>query len=259
MPDTPSNSSPMPLLYGVPFSQPVRAVMWLLLYKRLPFRMVPTIPGLKGEAGSRGPQYLSRNPGGTIPTYEELDTGLVIGESHAIMCYLANRHGWNDLYPDDPARRARVDWYLHYHHRNLREVSVGLVAPKIRKDLEIPEIICKAAIGTFTRALRALETSWLAESPFIAADSLSLADFAAYSEIGQLQSEFTALFDFEPYPNIRAWLTRMKKVDSHDDAQLVLAVLGDISTEAPSIERIKEANVQGFTRVRQRVAQLAAA
>ena len=25
------------VLYGIPFSQPVRAVIWLLLYKRLPF------------------------------------------------------------------------------------------------------------------------------------------------------------------------------------------------------------------------------
>ena len=27
-------------VYGVPFSQPVRAVLWVLLYKRLPFKLV---------------------------------------------------------------------------------------------------------------------------------------------------------------------------------------------------------------------------
>ena len=27
-------------LYGVPFSQPVRAVMWLMLYKQTPFELV---------------------------------------------------------------------------------------------------------------------------------------------------------------------------------------------------------------------------
>ena len=32
-------------LYGVPFSQPVRAVMWLMLYKRLPFELVLINPG----------------------------------------------------------------------------------------------------------------------------------------------------------------------------------------------------------------------
>src|SRR5512145_3085386 len=34
------NTTQPVLLYGVPFSQPVRAVMWLMLYKRLPFEMI---------------------------------------------------------------------------------------------------------------------------------------------------------------------------------------------------------------------------
>jgi glutathione S-transferase len=75
------------ILYGVPFSQPVRAVMWLMLYKRLPFEMVLINPGSKGDTGSRNPAYLAKNPGGTIPTIEERDTGFVLGEAHAIMCY----------------------------------------------------------------------------------------------------------------------------------------------------------------------------
>ena len=62
----PDSNSPL-TLYGVPFSQPVRAVMWLLLFKRLPFEMVLTNPGSKGETGSRNPDYLAFNPGGTIP------------------------------------------------------------------------------------------------------------------------------------------------------------------------------------------------
>ena len=60
------------ILHGVPFSQPVRAVMWLMLYKRLPFEMVLINPGSKGETGSRNPAYLAKNPGGTIPCIEEL-------------------------------------------------------------------------------------------------------------------------------------------------------------------------------------------
>ena len=67
----------MPLLnlYGVPFSQPVRTVIWLLLLKKQPFQLVPTNPGSKGETGSRHPTYLVKNPSGTIPCLEETDTG----------------------------------------------------------------------------------------------------------------------------------------------------------------------------------------
>ena len=73
--------------------------MWLMLYKRMPFEMVLINPGSKGETGSRNPSYLAKNPGGTIPTIEEPDTGFVLAEAHAIMCYLSNAHGWDDVYP----------------------------------------------------------------------------------------------------------------------------------------------------------------
>ena len=81
-----SNTTQPVILYGVPFSQPVRAVMWLMLYKRTPFEMVLINPGSKGENGSRNPAYLAKNPAGTIPMIEEPDTGFVLGEAHAIMC-----------------------------------------------------------------------------------------------------------------------------------------------------------------------------
>ena len=158
------SSTTQPIIYGVPFSQPVRAVMWLMLYKQTPFEMVLINPGSKGETGSRNPAYLAKNPGGTIPTLEEPDSGFVLSEAHAIMCYLSNKNGWEDVYPTDHQLRAKVDWYLHYHHRNVRDASIGLVAPKIRKDLDIPDVIQQAAQATLTTALRSLESGWLAKS-----------------------------------------------------------------------------------------------
>ena len=102
------------LLYGVPFSQPVRAVMWLMLYKRTPFEMVLINPGSKGETGSRNPAYLAKNPGGTIPTIEEPDTGFVLSEAHAIMCYLSNTHGLGRRVSDglSAARQDRLVFAL---------------------------------------------------------------------------------------------------------------------------------------------------
>ncbi|MEN9313610.1 MAG: hypothetical protein RIS35_3 [Pseudomonadota bacterium] len=250
-------STEPPILYGIPFSQPVRAVMWLLLHKRMPFKLAPVSPGSKSEGGSRSPEYLAKNPGGTIPTLEEPDTGFVLGESHAILCYLANRHGWDDVYPTDPQRRAKVDWYLNWHHRNIRDASIALIAPKIRKDLNIPEVIQQSAQANFARALRTLETGWLAQSRFIAGEQVTLADFSAYGEIGQLQPGFTNVFDFTPYPNVQRWLEEMKRVGSHDDAHVVLSALGDISAEAPSMDAIKAANVRALGVVKQRVAEMA--
>lgn len=245
------------ILYGVPFSQPVRAVMWLMLYKRTPFEMVLINPGSKGETGSRNPAYLARNPSGTIPTIEERDSGFVLGEAHAIMCYLSNKHGWDDVYPADHQARAKVDWYLHYHHRNVREASVGLVAPRIRKDLNIPEATQQAARATLTNALRALDSGWLAQSRYLTGAQLTLADFAAYVEIGQLRPEFTNVFDFEPFPNVQRWLNDMKRVDGHDDVHVVLTELGDISVEPPSMETIKNANKSALRVLKGKLSELA--
>jgi glutathione S-transferase len=54
--------------------------------------------------------YLSKYPAGLTPTIEsdELPKG-VLGESCAVMMYLASREGREDLYPTDLGRRAMVD------------------------------------------------------------------------------------------------------------------------------------------------------
>ena len=172
------------------------------------------------------------------------------------MCYLSNKYAWNDVYPADHRLRAKVDWYLHYHHRNIRDASIGLVAPKIRKDLDIPEATQQAARATLTKALRALEAGWLAESRYLTGAQLTLADFAAYVEIGQLQPGYTNVYDFEPFPKVQRWLDNMKQVDGHDDVHVVLAELGDISVEPPAMETIKNANKNALRTLKEKLAEL---
>src|SRR3954466_10562148 len=66
--------------------------------------------------GTRGePEFLSKNPSGLTPLLEE--AGLPRGalwESCAIMTYLCNRDGLDELYPSDPAERAMVDSAMFY-------------------------------------------------------------------------------------------------------------------------------------------------
>jgi glutathione S-transferase len=57
------------------------------------------------------PQELTAlHPFGTIPFL--VDGDLRLGESNAILRYLARREGRDDLYPAEPADCARVDWLL---------------------------------------------------------------------------------------------------------------------------------------------------
>ena len=46
----------------------------------------------------------------------------------------------------------------------------------------------QSAKATLTRALETLESGWLAQSRFLIGDSVTIADLAAYIEIGQLTS-----------------------------------------------------------------------
>ena len=116
------------------------------------------------------------------------------------------------------------------------------MAPHFRKDLNIPEEIQRTSLATLERGLESLETGWLAQSRFLVGDQLTIADMAAYVEIGQLQPQFANVFNFEAYPNVRHWLNDMTKIDRHDDVHAVLQDIGDMSMEEPSLEKIVNAN-----------------
>jgi glutathione S-transferase len=244
------------IIYGVPFSQPVRAVMWLMLIKKFPFELKLINPGSSSEGGSRHPDYLKKFPTGTIPSFEDLETGLLISESHAIMCYLCNANSWNDLYPSNSEQRAKVDSYLHLHHRNVREASIGLVAPKVRKDLNFSKDFLEASKASIEKAFKAIEAGWLHNSRFLIGETMTIADISAYVEIGQLQSMFTNLYNFDPYPNIQKWLKEMQNVDCHDDIHAALFELGDISKEPPTMEVIINANKKAFQIIQEKLTNM---
>ena len=244
------------IVYGVPFSQPVRAVLWLLMIKKMPFDLQLINPGSSSEGGSRHPNYLKKFPTGTIPSFEDLDTGFLLSESHAIMSYLCNKYDWNDMYPNNLEQRGKVDSYLHLHHRNVREASIGLVAPKVRKDLNFSEDFLRTSIANIEKAFKAIDEGWLADSRFLVGDNLTIADISAYVEIGQLQKGFTNIYNFDTLPNIKRWLEEMKTVDSHDDIHVALSELGDISEQAPSIEKIKSANKKAFLAIKEKIASM---
>ena len=180
---------------------------------------------------------------------EDPVTGYTLGEAHAILGYLSNRFGWDDVYPSNYEARGRIDWYLHFHHRSIREASIGLIAPRIRKDLNISAERRADADSTLTAALKSLEEGWLQSSSFLVDEQVTLADFAAYVELGQLQPRFANVYDFARFPKITRWLSRMGEVGGHDEVHVALAEWGDISKEPPSMDTIRKANKEALKAV----------
>ena len=234
-------------IFGVPMAQAVRTVLWMMLYKKLPFELIITAPGSPKENGTRHPSYLEKYPNGTIPGLEAPETGYLLSESIAIMCYLCNKHKWDDLYPEDPEQRGKVDHYLHYHHRSIKEASTGYFAPILRPDLGLSEDLINMSQRMFKNALKALETQWLKKNKFIAGDYVTIADFSAYVEIAQLNTQFTNLFDYSNFENLTRWLDDMSKLPYHDDVHMVLTKMGDISQTVPEMEIIMKANLETFS------------
>ena len=101
------------ILYDNPVSSNAMKVRFLLAELGLGYerRYVPL-------GRPRPDWYVDLYPFGTIPFLE--DGHLTLGESNAMLRYLANRERRTDLYPAEPARRAQVDWALDAWSTQLR-------------------------------------------------------------------------------------------------------------------------------------------
>ena len=248
-------------IYGIPNSQPVRAVLWLCLINRLPFELVLTSQNKDAKADG----YLNNvNPRGTVPAID--DDGVVLWESHAIMIYLCEKHGWHDWWPDDLLGRARINQYLHFHHRNTRELVIGwsrTLWPSVfdvanpdaawLKRNTFPGMQNNAAICA--QSLQIIDR-WLAEQPFLAGrDAPSIADISAYEELGQNQPKYANCTDYSDFPSIRRWLHAMAKLPQHDAAHGVWVNIGDVNKVSGGMRTIARANKQAAETIRQAVAE----
>ena len=236
-------------IYGVPNSQPVRAVVWTCLIKRLPFEFIMT----SQNRAAKQPEYLARvNPRGTIPAID--DDGIVLWESHAIIIYLCEKYGWTDLWPAELEKRAKVNQYLHFHHRNTREVVVQwsrALWPAVF-DVEDPDEswFKRNTFAGMQNNVEIVENTlqiidgMLGSSGFIAGSTVTLADISAYEELGQNQARYANCTDYEPHANIRRWFVEMEKLPFHEEAHTIWKLIGDLSQLSGGMATIANANKQ---------------
>jgi glutathione S-transferase len=247
-------------LYGVPNSQPVRAVVWTCLIKKLPFKFVMT----NQNKTAKQPEYLTAvNPRGTIPAID--DNGVILWESHAILIYLCEKHSWYDLWPDALVARAKVNQYLHFHHRNTREVVVQwsrALWPAVFEVEDPDETWFKrntfSGLQNNSRVVNdalAIIDGMLATSTFIAGPTVTLADISAYEELGQNQEKYANCTDYKKYSNITRWFIEMEKLPFHKEAHAIWPLIGDISELGGGMSTIASANKKAATVLRETVAQ----
>ncbi|MDB5440973.1 MAG: glutathione S-transferase [Caulobacteraceae bacterium] len=130
--------------------------------------------------------FRAKYPPGSVPFLEDED-GAALGESIAIMLYLAERHGPTSLLPKDPAKLARTLQITVAAEASLGGLinpllAAAFVAPADQKT-NWTASFCR---GQVTAQLDYLE-SLLGEGGYLVGDDLTLADIAVVTALGMWQ------------------------------------------------------------------------
>jgi glutathione S-transferase len=150
------------------------------------------------------------NPNRRVPVIE--DGGVAVWESHAIVRYLAAKHGAGALWPEDAGARARSDMWMDWVATELQPAFIGLFwnfyrTPEAERNWKpIRQGVARSAI-LFQLLDRHLETR-----DFIAGDGLTMGDIPAGA---QLFRYFTLEIDRPQLPNVERWYARLQESEAY--------------------------------------------
>jgi glutathione S-transferase len=184
-------------IYGRADSINVRKVLWLADEIGIPYAREDWGRGFRS---TDDPEFLRLNPFGLIPVVD--DDGFVLRESHAILRYLAAKHGRRDLYPQDLRRRARVeawmDWAATDLYAPVRPVFLGY----LRKLPGWGPDQIAASMQQWNRQMGLLATTLAEGGPFLLGEAFTLADIP----VGLIVNRWAMIdFDKPKLPAIEAY------------------------------------------------------
>lgn len=193
-------------LYCDPISTTSRPVMLFIAEHGLDVELVH-VDLMTG--GHQDPAYLAVNPNGIVPYL--VDGDFALGESSAILKYLAEKVG-SPAYPAELRARAKVNEALDWLNTQLHEYyCLFTIYPHMGVPHGLDPVIAQGLMtygeSHCVRWLKVLDEVMLKDRKFLCGDDITLADYlgAAYVTLGEI-----AAFDLSPYPNIEAWVARMK-------------------------------------------------
>ncbi|TDR43011.1 glutathione S-transferase [Tahibacter aquaticus] len=192
-------------VYGMKSSGNCYKVQLLLEQLGRPYRWVE-VNSAAGE--TRTPQYLAMNANGKVPLLER-EPGRWLAESNAILCYLAEGSA---LWPADAWTRAQMLQWLffeQYSHEPCVAVARFIcvyLPPDHARRAELPRLRERAA-----QALAVMEQH-LQSHAFFAGDDYSIADIALFAYTDKAAD---GGIDLSPYPQVLAWLARVRQQPGH--------------------------------------------
>jgi glutathione S-transferase len=153
------------------------------------------------------PDYAEKNSGLTTPVLE-VEPGVYIPESGAILLYLAEGTAFM---PDDPLERAQVHRWMMFEQSRLFAIVGALRFFVLSGRLDPTSLQARQQLRFATAAVGQAEVH-LGGREFFVADRYTVADVALY---GYLQVAHEAGVEMEAYPNVTAWLDRVRAQPNH--------------------------------------------
>ena len=192
-------------LYFHPMSANARRARMTAAHLELPVELA-LVDLAKGE--QRAPEFLRKNPNGTVPVLEDGD--FVLTESHAIMQYLADKTPGQTLYPTELAARADVNRWLFWNaHHFQPAVSVlnweNLVKPMLGRGAPDPVEVERGTQLVLRYA--AVLDGHLDGKEWVAQGRLTLADLALATP---LSTRVPAKLPVGDFKNLLGWVERVQ-------------------------------------------------
>lgn len=182
----------------------VQKVLWLVGELGLPHEHIPA----GGSFGIKDtPEFLAMNPHGRVPVID--DDGTIVWESHSILRYLAARYGRPAFWNEDPRRQSNADRWMDWSQTSLQPTFLtGVFWGFYRTPPELQnQAAIEKSIGLCSQYFQLLDRV-LSDQPFLAGDSLTLADVPAGTN---LYRYFELDIKRPHVPNVEAWYERLKQ------------------------------------------------
>jgi glutathione S-transferase len=157
--------------------------------------------------GLDAPEFRTMNPHGRVPVIR--DDAATVWESHAVLRYLAARHGSERFWSDDPVARAPVDGWMDWSQTALQRDFLGGVfwgffrTPEDRRNWPAIRAALARCASHFTMLDRLLDGR-----SFLLGDEFSLADITAGTS---LYRYFELDIERPPLPHLERWYRTLQE------------------------------------------------
>jgi glutathione S-transferase len=179
----------------------VQKVLWACTEMGVPFERVDA--GLQFGVNNTA-EYKAMNPNGLVPTIS--DDGFILWESHAIVRYLARKHGLGIILPRDERDAADADrwmeWYSTTLWNNMRPVFWNLVRiPAEKRNMAQVEDNRLQLVNHFALLNAHLETR-----DYVAAGTFTMGDIPLALTAFRW---FNLPIERPDYPALKRWFDRL--------------------------------------------------